>query len=70
MSPNHTYLFAHCYRQFGWDPFPFSESTVGTHDWDCTADVTVARVPRGASTSNPSTGTGRSGRMMPAPPSR
>ena len=43
----HTYLYAHCYRQFGWDPFPFAESTVGTHDWDCTADVTVARVPRG-----------------------
>ena len=43
----HTYLYAHCYRQFGWDPFPGSESTAGTHDWDCTADVTVARVPRG-----------------------
>ena len=43
----HTYLYSHCYRQFGWDPFPSSESTVGTHDWDCTADVTVARVPRG-----------------------
>jgi len=43
----HTYLYAHCYRQFGWDPFPFSESTRRSHDWDCTADVTVARVPRG-----------------------
>ena len=33
-----TYLFGHCYRQFGW-------SFVGHHP--CAANVTVARVPRG-----------------------
>jgi hypothetical protein len=33
-----TYLFGHCYRQFGWSPFG--------HD-KCAADVRVARVPRG-----------------------
>ena len=43
----HTYLYSHCYRQFGWDPFPFSESASRFHDWDCTADVTVARIARG-----------------------
>ena len=33
-----TYLFGHCYRQFGWSP-------VGHHP--CAANITVARVPRG-----------------------
>lgn len=43
----HSYLYAHCYRQFGWDPFPFADPGFLAHDWDCAADVTVARVPRG-----------------------
>lgn len=40
-----TYLYAHCYRQFGFDPL--FGSYVGAHDQDCTADVTVARVAKG-----------------------
>ena len=43
----HTYLYAHCYRQFGWAPFPFTEAPAVAHDWSCTAVVTVARIPRG-----------------------
>ncbi len=43
----HTYLYAHCYRQFGWDPFPFGDPPFLAHDWECGPDVTVARVPRG-----------------------
>lgn len=39
-----TYLYAHCYRQFGFDPLSWSD--VGAHDLDCAADVTVARVPK------------------------
>ena len=35
-----TYLYAQCHRQFGWQPF------LG-YDRDCSAIVTVARVPRG-----------------------
>ena len=42
----HSYLYAHCYRQFGYDPLWFAPSTFA-HDLGCTADVTVARVPRG-----------------------
>ena len=44
---DHTYLYAHCYRQFGWDTFPFSKPPFRAHDWECGPDVTVARVPRG-----------------------
>lgn len=40
-----TYLYAHCYRQFGYDPF---FNGVRIHDSDCTAEVHVARVPNGA----------------------
>ena len=43
----HTYLYAHCYRQFGWEPFPFADPPFLAHDWSCTAAVTVARIPRG-----------------------
>ena len=43
----YTYLYSHCYRQFGWDPLPFSEPPLYTHDFDCTPNVNVARVPRG-----------------------
>jgi hypothetical protein len=42
-----TYLYAHCYRQFGWDLVPFAIPPVRGHDWDCSDDVTVARVPLG-----------------------
>jgi hypothetical protein len=38
-----TYLYAHCYRQFGFDPF----FDVLAHDRSCSNIVTVARVPRG-----------------------
>jgi hypothetical protein len=44
---SYTYLYAHCYRQFGWDVLPFTDPPLFAHDWDCTDDVTVARVPRG-----------------------
>jgi hypothetical protein len=40
----HTYLYSHCYRQFGFDPLWFAPSTFA-HDLGCTADVTVARIP-------------------------
>lgn len=39
-----TYLYAQCHRQFGWDPIFFGSPA---HDFSCSADVTVARVPRG-----------------------
>jgi hypothetical protein len=42
---DHTYLYAHCYRQYGWDFFPFS--TFRAHDFECGPNVTVARIPRG-----------------------
>lgn len=38
-----TYLFAHCHRQFGYDPV-FGGAA---HDRSCTQEVTLARVPRG-----------------------
>ena len=44
---DYTYLYAHCYRQFGWDAFPFVSPPVYVHDWDCAGHVTVARVPSG-----------------------
>ena len=43
----YTYLYSHCYRQFGWDPLPFIDPPLYTHDFDCTPNVNVARVPRG-----------------------
>ena len=39
----HTYLYAHCYRQFGFDEF-FSGYA---HDQSCSDEVTVGRVPKG-----------------------
>lgn len=39
-----TYLYAHCHRQFGFDPGPY---LVGAHDKSCSANVPVSRVPRG-----------------------
>jgi hypothetical protein len=42
-----TYLYAHCHRQFGWDPFPFVVPPVLVHDFDCVQEMTVARVPKG-----------------------
>ena len=46
-TPEFTYLFAHCHRQFGWDPFPFVSPPVLVHDFDCVQRMTVARVPAG-----------------------
>jgi hypothetical protein len=43
----YTYLYAHCHRQFGWDPFPFVDPPVYVHDFDCVQRMTVARVPQG-----------------------
>ena len=43
----YTYLYAHCYRQFGWDAFPFSNPPVYVHDWECADEVSVGRVPLG-----------------------
>ena len=43
---DHTYLYAHCHRQFGWDEVWFAPGILA-HDRGCTADVTLARVPRG-----------------------
>ena len=42
----HTYLYSHCYRQFGYDPLSFAPE-VFAHDLGCTADVTLARIPSG-----------------------
>jgi hypothetical protein len=39
----HTYLYSHCYRQFGYEP----KFSALAHDLSCTAEVTVARIPRG-----------------------
>ncbi|MFW2335547.1 MAG: hypothetical protein ACN4IE_17250, partial [Ilumatobacter sp.] len=38
-----TYLYAHCYRQFGFDVYIF----VKAFDRSCSTTITVARVPRG-----------------------
>lgn len=48
----YTYLYAHCHRQFGWDEVWFAPGIL-THDRGCTADVTVARVPRGSFDADP-----------------
>lgn len=39
-----TYLYGQCHRQFGWDPGFFG---VRAHDLGCSANVPVARVPKG-----------------------
>jgi hypothetical protein len=44
----YTYLYAHCYRQFGWDAFPFVSPPVYVHDFECADEVSVARIPKGA----------------------
>lgn len=46
-SDDHTYLYAHCHRQFGWDPFPFVSPPVYVHDFECAQKMYVARIPRG-----------------------
>jgi hypothetical protein len=48
----YTYLYAHCYRQFGYDPLWFAPEVLA-HDHGCTADVRVARIPRGEFTATP-----------------
>jgi hypothetical protein len=42
---DHTYLYSHCYRQFGYDPLWFAPDVLA-HDLGCTAEVKLARVPR------------------------
>ncbi|MGB3734110.1 MAG: hypothetical protein WA964_04080 [Ilumatobacter sp.] len=51
-----TYLFAHCHRQFGFDPFFGNDA----HDRSCTDRVTVGRVPLGALFEAPTYWTGSS----------
>ncbi len=51
-----TYLYANCYRQFGFDVYLF----VRAFDRDCSAVITVARVPRGRLFEPPSYWDGRS----------
>jgi hypothetical protein len=46
-DPWYTYLYSHCYRQFGWDHFAFTDPPLYAHDFDCSSNVNVARVPRG-----------------------
>jgi hypothetical protein len=41
-----TYLYAFCYRQFGWDPLPFAPDT-RAHDRECSSELHVGRVPVG-----------------------
>ncbi|MEL6890737.1 MAG: hypothetical protein AAFP84_04020 [Actinomycetota bacterium] len=52
---NHTYLFGHCHRQFGFDPF-FDD--VFIHDTSCTKQIRLARVPRGGVFATPEYWTG------------
>lgn len=49
---DHTYLYAFCYRQFGFDPLSFAPDVLA-HDLGCSGDVTVARLPRGDFTAVP-----------------
>lgn len=44
---DHTYLYGHCYRQFGWDLFAFGDPPFRGHDRACGPNVTLARTPRG-----------------------
>jgi hypothetical protein len=44
---SYTYLYSHCYRQFGWDLYGNFDPPLYAHDFDCTPNVNVARVPRG-----------------------
>jgi hypothetical protein len=57
-----TYLFAHCHRQFGFDPYIF----VFAHDFTCAGRVTVARVPKGQLLSAPTYWTANGWRADPA----
>ena len=62
-----TYLYAHCHRQFGYDPF--IGGSFG-HDLDCSADITVGRVPVGELFATPTywTGAGWSAQAARATP--
>ena len=60
-----TYLYAYCYRQFGWDPLPF-DTKVLAHDLGCSADVPVGRVRRGHLDDQPSYWNGTSWTPDPA----
>ena len=57
-----TYLFAHCHRQFGFDPY----ISVIAHDMACAPRVTVARVPRGDLLAPPTYWTANGWRADPA----
>ncbi|NNE11084.1 MAG: hypothetical protein HKN41_02440 [Ilumatobacter sp.] len=45
-----TYLYAHCFRQFGFD----DHLGIAAFDRSCATEITVARVPRGRVTETPS----------------
>jgi hypothetical protein len=49
------YLYANCYRQFGYDPF----FDVLAHDRSCSTILTVARIPKGQVFARPTYWTGR-----------
>jgi hypothetical protein len=63
---DHSYLFAHCHRQFGWDAFPFVDPPEYVHDWDCADRMTVARVPKGQFDQPPAYWNGSSWEADPA----
>lgn len=56
-----TYLFAHCHRQFGYDPYIY----VYAHDFACAGRVTVGRVPKGQLLATPTYWTGSGWRGDP-----
>lgn len=58
-----TYLYGHCHRQFGWEQGPFG---VPAHDRACSANVPVARVPKGSMSSTPSYWDGAAWQADPA----
>ena len=60
-----TYLYAFCYRQFGWDPLPFAPDT-SAHDLQCSSELHVGRVPVGRLDQAPTYWSGSSWSVDPA----
>ena len=58
-----TYLYAHCYRQFGYDLH--RDGWFRVHDSSCTAKVTLSRVPRGELFAAPQYWTGNGWSSIP-----